>query len=257
MPGSLRTQLTSIAGETAELLAAAKASTGDQAGAGACLQLALRCAREAKDEALGSFALAHVTNAHPSGKVAPEVKLRRFSEGDLGFSAQNVSPPAKVWMAAKAADVHASLGQREECHRALDIAQKALAQAATSEEGSNRPRCALSSWDERWLAGEIGASLSRLGDTDQGRKALDLALSWMDADLLHDRHWLHLARARTFVHEREPVEACQIAAKVLNSAVQNGNAALISAVRGIRQGLERWRAEQAVQELDERLALTG
>jgi hypothetical protein len=254
MPDQLRRRLCSIAGETAGLVASAKASSGDAEGARQYLEVALGSAREAHDQALGAFTVAHVICAHPGYQLDPELRLRYFAEGGFGFAVRDASPKTQVWLAAKAADVHAALGRREECQRALDRAEEALRRVAREEGDTGRPRFALGSWDERWLAGEIGASLSRLGESDQARKVLDLALSWLDSGTQNDRGWLTLAKARTYIHDREPAEACRLASSVLAGASQTGYAALVDEVRALRQWLDQWGEEPGVKELDERLA---
>jgi hypothetical protein len=255
MPSSLRRRLCSICGETAGLVATAKAASGDVESAGEYLETALRSAWEADDRALGAFVVGSVACAHPADRLDLEVRLRHFTEGGFGFAARDASVKTQVWLAAKAADVHAALGQDDECHRALERAHAALRRAdhADGHDGV-RPRLPLSSWDERWLAGETGASLARLGDSDRARRALDLALGRMDGELNNDRRWLHLAKARACMHDGEPEQACEMASSVLAAAAQTGYETLLAAVRSLRRELEPWGAEAAVRALDEQLA---
>jgi hypothetical protein len=112
----------------------------------------------------------------------------------------------------------------------------------------------LSSWDARWLAGERGASLARLGRSQQSRAALDEALDTIGPGQSKDRLWLLIAMARTYVHDREPEEACRLAAEALAGAVQMHYQPVIHELLSFRQALARWRATGPVRELDEQLA---
>jgi hypothetical protein len=256
MTASVRRRLCSIAGETAGLVAWIKAASGDAKGATQYLPLALEAAREAGDHALGAFMVAHFTCAQTIDQLDPATRLRHFTEGGFGFAVRNASARTRVWLAAKAADIHAMLGSQSACLWALDEAEELLSTVDDDGAGESRPRYPLCTWDGRWLAGERGASLARLGESELARRALDEAGA-TDLDLGHDRFWLQLARARTHVSEGEPGEACRLASEVVAGAARSDQSALLDAVQRLLGQMRCWDDHPMVRDLDEQLAMAG
>ena len=258
MTASIRGRLCSIAGETAGLVAWIKAASGDTRGAARYLPVALEAAREAGDYALGAFTVGHFTCAQTIAQLEPATRLRHFTEGGFGFAARSASARTRVWLAAKAADVHALLGSQNACLWALDEAQQLLSSMGSHDDGDypreSRPRCSLSTWDERWLAGERGASLARLGESHLARRALDEAGA-TDLDLGHDRFWLQVARARTYISDGEPGEACRLVSEVVAGAARSDQSALLEAAGGLLAQMRSWGDHPLVRDLDEQLAM--
>ena len=209
LPSALRPRLCRVLAETAAVAGVCKSWMGDRAGADHFSTLAFEAAREAEDPDLAVHVLLTHTSGDRSLHDRPMDRLRRYVEGDLGFAVADAAPVTKAWARAKAADVHASLGQAE-------ASLAALGEAADLIVGVTSRRYP---WpDERWLMGERGASLARLGRTREARDALSMVISEAGPERAVDRLWLEIATARTFVHDGALQQAAQISAGVLGAA---------------------------------------
>jgi transcriptional regulator with XRE-family HTH domain len=254
MPSGLRRGLSSIAAETACMVGALRHASGDAEGAVHYFELAMRAARDAGDDALGAYiAGQRAMCEREDGRIPLAESARIFSEGGYGFTAGAATTPARVWLLAKAADAHAQMGDEEAAMRALASAQDLLNRRPVEEEES-RPRTPPSSWDQRWLDGEVGTTLSRLGATDRARDALDAALVAITPELRIDQLWLLLAKSRTYVDDREPEEASRLALQVLAEARQLNYPPLMVEVQTLGERLRHWRRRPRVGELREALA---
>jgi tetratricopeptide (TPR) repeat protein len=254
MSGGLRRGLSSMAAETACMVGSLKHASGDPDGAVHYFELGLRAAREGDDDAMGVYiAGQRAMCERDDGRISVADSERIFSEGAYGFSAQAATTPARVWLLAKAADAHAQMGDESAAMRALDSARELLNRRQVEGEPV-RPRTAPSSWDQRWLDGEVGTTLSRLGATDRARDALDAALVAITPELRIDQLWLLLAKSRTYIDDREPEEASRLALQVLAEARQLNYPPLMAEVQTLGERLRYWRRRPRVGELREALA---
>jgi tetratricopeptide (TPR) repeat protein len=254
MPGGVRRNLSSLIAETAGMIGTLKHAGGDPDSAIRYYALSLRTAREAGDAALGAYVVGQrAICERETGRISVAEARRAFAEGADGIDTARASTPARVWLLAKAADAHAQLGERDAALRSLDEARRLLARRGP-QESAVRPRTPPSTWDERWLDGELGTSLSWLGETSSARDALDSALVGIPAEFRIDRLWLQLAKARTYVHGREPEEASRLALQVLTEARQLNYPPLVAEVQTLGEQLRQWRRRAPVGELREALA---
>jgi transcriptional regulator with XRE-family HTH domain len=109
MASTVRRRVCSIAAETAGLVSFLKTEAGDSAGGAIHFRVAVDAAREAGDRALGAFMVGYYTAIHRGYLSDARLRLRRFTEGDLGFAVSELSPTGAMYFAARAADVYASL----------------------------------------------------------------------------------------------------------------------------------------------------
>jgi transcriptional regulator with XRE-family HTH domain len=244
LPGAVRPRLCGLLAESAVLLAVFKSWMGDPDGADHFAALAFDAAREAGDPDLA----VHVLVTHTSGDRRlhdePDLRLRRYVEGDHGFAVAAARPATRAWAATAAAGVHAALGRAEACLWALDEAEALLAGAS----GRRYP------WpDERWLAGERGASLARLGRPAEARRALDAALAGTGDERAVDRLWWMLAGARVHAREGDPGRAARVALDVLSAARRFRHGQLEDEVARVRAALAP-APGQALRALDEALS---
>lgn len=254
MPSGLRRSLCSIGAETACMVGSVKHGSGDADGAVHYFELGRRAAREAEDDALGAYiAGQRAMCEREDGRISLADSERVFSEGTAGIPVSAATTPARAWLLAKAADAHAQMGNQEAALRALDAARELLNRWPEGSE-ELRPRNPPSSWDQRWLDGEVGTTLSRLGATDRARDALDAALVGITPELRIDQLWLLLARSRTYVADREPEEASRLALHVLREARQLSYPPLMAEVQTLGETLDHWRRRPQVGELREALA---
>jgi transcriptional regulator with XRE-family HTH domain len=209
LPAGLRPRLLGVLAEGSELLAMCKSWMGDEEGADHFAAVALDAARESGDADLAVHVLLACTSADRRLLAQPEARLARYLEGGHGFAVADASPATRAWAAALAAGADAELGAADACLAALDRAAVLLA----SPPGRRYP------WpDERWLAGERGAALARLGRTAEARLALGTALAQTGDERAVDRLRWTLAAARTALAAGDAELAARAALDVLREA---------------------------------------
>jgi hypothetical protein len=209
LPSAVRPQLCGVLAQSSVLVAVCKGWMGDPDGSDHFAAMALSAARQSGDPDLAVHALVSYTAADRRLHDHPDVRLRRYLDGDHGFRVADAGPATRAWAAVRAADVYASVGRADACLQALEEASNLLA-GVTSRRYP---------WpDERWLAGERGASVARLGITAEARVALNAALAQTGEDRLVDRLWWTLAIARVHSHEGDPEQAARTALDVLGAA---------------------------------------
>ncbi len=247
---SLRRRLCSLAGETAALAGWLRWDLDDLDGAAAYFRAGAEAAKEADDAALGAYLLGCLA-CRPPHREHPESRLRRLNGHLYGFRREHASPLTRAWLEAKEADAHAMLGRRDDCLRALDRAEAALARARSDDAGA-RPR--FSAIDASWLAGERGASLAKLGQTAEARRSLQPVLAGMGPTTERDRLWLMTSLASTYLYDGAPEEACQVASSVLDRAIQVQLRPILQVITGdLWQRLRPYRSHPAVQRFEERV----
>jgi transcriptional regulator with XRE-family HTH domain len=253
MPASLRTELCSIAGETACFAGWLRWNLDDQEGAAAYFRAGLEAAREAGDRALGAYLMGSAA-CQPPYRENPIDRVRKLRDGMFGFTPVDASPRWQVWLAAKEADAHALLGDDYPCLEALERAEEALQGAGPADPDQDRPR--FSAIDRTWLDGERGASLAKLGRTDEARAALERALASMGSNRERDRLWLAASLASTHLQAGEREEACRVAVTVLDRAARMHLQPVVRVVQSLRVEMGTNGANAAVRELDEHLMAT-
>jgi hypothetical protein len=205
----MRPRLCGVLAEASVQLAVCKGWIGDQEGADHFAAMALDAARESGEPDLPVHVLISRTSGDRRLHDSPDLRLQRYVAGDYGFTVAGAGRATRAWAATRAADVMASLGQVEECLRALDEAAGLLAGAASRRYP----------WpDDPWLSGERGASLARLGRTAEARVALGHALGRTGEDRFVDRLWWKLAMARADAHDGDVEQAARTALDVLHAA---------------------------------------
>jgi transcriptional regulator with XRE-family HTH domain len=188
LPAGVRPRLCAVLAESAAVLAACKSWMGDPEGAGHFASIALEAGRQSDDADVGVWALLRVTSADPRLRGRPDVLLRRYVEGEHGFSVADAAPATRASAAALAADAHAVAGRATAALSALDDAAALL----PPDAGRRYP------WpDAHWLAGERGVVLARLGQAAGARSALGAAVSATGEEREVDRLRWALAVART------------------------------------------------------------
>jgi transcriptional regulator with XRE-family HTH domain len=243
---AIRRRLCSLAGQTAGLVGALKWNLDDWDGATAYFRAGMEAAREADDRALGVYLMARAV-CRPPHREDPASRLRRLRQGWYGFTPAEARISTQVWLAAKEADAYALLGRTEDCLRALDRAESLLARL---DEEEVRPPPPLVS--ETWLAGERGASLAKLGHTDEARMLLQQVLAKLGPTSDRDRLWLTAALAFTFVTDGEPEEACRVAGPALSHAATTHLQPVLHLLGvDLVRALGPHRGHPAVQELEE------
>ena len=228
LPRAMRPRLCGVLAESSVLLAVCKGWMGDPDGADHFAAIAFEAAERAGDPDLAIRVLVSYTSGDRRLHDRPDVRLRRYVEGDHGFRVADAGPATRAWAAVRAADVHATVGGVDACLGALDEASTLLADAASRHYP----------WpDEGWLTGERGASLARLGRTAEARQALSAALAQTGDDRLVDRLWWTLAAARADLHDGDAEQAARIALDVLRAARRLRHGQLEDEVARLRAGL--------------------
>jgi transcriptional regulator with XRE-family HTH domain len=243
-----RARLCSLAAETAGIAGWLRWNVDDAGGAAWYFGAALAAAREGGDRALAAY-LAGSAACQPPHRETPRRRLNLLR--DVAWS--DATPATRAWLAAKEADAHALMGDAAGCLRALDRAERALDEAPGAV-AARRPR--TDAIDRTWLEGERGASLAKLGCAAEARRILQGVLDRLGEEKERDRLWLGTALASTYVQDREPEEACRVAAAVLERAAEMGLDPVVRGVEGLYQQLRTHGPRPSVGELGERLHVT-
>jgi tetratricopeptide (TPR) repeat protein len=244
----MRSRLCSIAGETAGIAGWLHWNLGDTRRATAYFQSAVRAASEGGDRALGIALIASVA-CESYGPEDPQARILML-QGTRDFSLTDATPSNRLWMAAKEADAYALLGQEEACRRTLDRATAMLGQVETEGE-ERRPR--WMSLNGTWLAGEQGASLAKLGRTEEARGLLLSVLARLGPGGERDRAWLTLALATTYQMDREPEEAARVAGVAFARASRINLAPVLGQVRQLARELKMMGNSASVRQLDQQI----
>jgi len=244
----LRSRLCSIAGEAAGMAGWLHWNLGDSSRAGAYFHSAVQAAREAEDRALG-IALVGSAACQSCGPNEPQTRILKL-QGTHDFGLADATPSNRLWMTAKEADAYALLGRDDECRRALDRAEGILA-LVEAEGEERRPR--YMALNANWLAGEQGASLAKLGRTEEARGLLLSALASLGPGGERDRSWLTLALATTYQKEREPEEAAWMARVAYTRASKINLEPVLALVRELVDDLMTMGDCVAVRELDQEI----
>ena len=171
-------------------------------------------------------------------------------QGSQEFRLADATPSNLLWMTAKEADAYALLGQEAQCRRALDRAA-ALIGRVESEGEERRPR--FMALNASWLAGEQGASLAKLGLTEEARGLLLSVLAGLGPGSERDRAWLTLALATTYEKDREPDEAARVARVAFTQASKINLSPVVSLVREMVAELIKMGEAPAARALDQEI----
>jgi hypothetical protein len=248
----LRSQLCSIAGETAGIAGWLYSNLGDSPRATAYFQSAVQAAREAGDRALG-IALIGSAACQTRGTNGLQTRIMRL-QGSRDFRLADATPSNRAWMAAKEADAYALLGRDQECLRALGRAA-ALVARVDAEGEERRPRFMTLNFN--WLAGEYGASLAKLGRTREARGLLFSVLDRLGPGGERDRAWLTLALATTYQKDREPEEAARMARIAFERASKINLEAVLALVEDLVEDLKAMSDCAEVRELEQEIRGAG
>jgi tetratricopeptide (TPR) repeat protein len=249
----LRTQLCSIAGETAALAGWLAFDIEDRPAAAGYFRVGIEAAKEANDRALGAY-LVGSSCVQPAYRERPYARLRRLEGRTFGFARSDASPSTRAWLATLEAEAHALAGDTSKCLRVFDEAEAAMSRAGDEDE-SRRPRRAF--FDPDRLAGERGVALARLGQPDAAQDMLAPALASLDPSVVKTRPRLLAALATAHVQQGDVDRACELGVEALGIAAQQEVQPNLQDVRKLRLDLEPWRDSEAVKDLDEQLRAVG
>lgn len=247
MTPSLRTQLASIAGETAALAGQLLWYQGDHREAGQYFHTALKFAADADDQQLGAFVL---------GRIAihgfrPVERIRLLDEGGYGFHPRRSSPTTRAWLAWVQADAASQAGDVSRCLTQYEQIRTIFATQRDDQDA--RPRVPL--YVAADLPGDLGGSLLRLGRVSEARTALTEALTKVDSANRIQRAWLLTAQASTYIQTgSDPDEAASVGMGALAIAHQLQAQPIIERVLDLSNQLTPWASRPSVAELRERLA---
>lgn len=256
-----KAELYSLAGETAAVAGWLLWDLDQMDAASSFFMEGLEAAREVGDLALGAYLLG-CRAVQPTFRERPEVRLRQLDGRTFGFSVRHGSPETRSWLATLAADSHAMAGSPDKARRALDQAQKAMAEP----RGAAPPKPRRVFFDEARLAGEVGVCMARLAMvptvsrrqrtrfTAEGRGVLESALRDLQSTQIKTKPRLMTALGTTYVADGEVEEACRIGHEVLDlgALVRDVEPNAQDVVR-LRRQLEPWRDHPAVRHLNDRL----
>ena len=266
-PAALQRRLVACIGRTARLISGMMLwDLGDDAGARAYQDIALRAAHEAEDWDLAALTLAE-RSEEVGGFVTGRV-MRALGQGEVGrersAEALQLVDAARACAArgTAAAQVHVLLigaTQSADAGREVDF-RNFHEEARTLVAGLG---------DEEVWSGSVfitrpslmfneGRGLVRLGQSRAAEPVLTAALDELRSDSRNAKYLCfgYGHRAAVLLDRNDPDidEACQCLSEMLDIAVRMHRASGIANVRELHRYLQRWNDTAPVRELTERLA---
>jgi hypothetical protein len=175
--------------------------------------------------------------------------LRLLNEA--AAAAEHLSCAAQARIAAEQAQTYAALSMRTETEAALDRARQAVAGITSS----NRTGL-FSDWNPSRLDVYEGTCRILLGEPEVAILHLERASTILDEDPENRNVALaaHVDLASAYALTGHLDMACTKLGDTYGQLKLIGNLRGVARARRARDGLSRWDAERAVQELDERMA---
>jgi transcriptional regulator with XRE-family HTH domain len=245
----IRKPLCSLAGTAAQLLGQMAFDMKDHTSAREYYKVSIEAAQEANDAALYASALGRMSflfleNNQPEETLTLLEKSHKLAK----LSATNVT---SAWLFAIEAEAYASMNsssnQTTACLKALDQAEQAINQTATTTDpyktGFNRSR----------LAGYKGVCFVRLNQPEAAISSLNEALSTAGYSSLRRRSRILTDIATAYVLQAEVEEGCKFAHQALDLTQQTKSAMVLQRIHKFRTHVEPWREVQAVKDLDQKL----
>jgi tetratricopeptide (TPR) repeat protein len=251
---AIRTHLTSIAGEIAQLIGELYFEMGNYPRARVYHEAAIKAAQQANDRALQSIALGWMSFAWTYSGDKQEA-LSCIQEA-RSLARGNANATIRAWLAAIEAEVQANLDNLEGCRRALDGAECVDEQTHSLE---------VSHWihfDRSLLGGYQGICFLRLyhpGNTERSalllnaKNSLIKALELLDPTLMRRRPTYLADLASVDIRQGEIEKACERATQSVAIAVQIKSQMVTERLFTLRRELEPWKNTQYVKNLDEHL----
>jgi DNA-binding SARP family transcriptional activator len=244
---AVRTHLCSIAGAAAMLIGELHYDMSNYAQARSFQKIAITAAYEADNAALEAVAWGRNSFAwtYDGGLVEARNSIQQTHR--LAWS---VNSTVRAWLAAVEAEIHAHLGDREAC-------LKALKGAANVEDGKHRPKDNY--WihfDQSLFAGYQGVSFLRLSSSghqdlmQNAQTALQDALDLLDPSMKRRQPTLFVDLAGTYVQQQNIEQACGCAVKAVDIATQINSKVSVQRLLALRDTLEPWKETRYVQDLD-------
>ncbi|WP_239091257.1 XRE family transcriptional regulator [Asanoa iriomotensis] len=187
------------------------------------------------------------TLIHADGDVLTGLRLL----DEAAASADHLSWPARARIAAEQAQTYAALNMRAEAEAALDRARHAVGGITASNRSGlfsdwNASRLDVYEGTCRVLLKQYGAAIIHL---EQASTAMD-----DDRDNTNVALAAHVDLAIAYAHSGNLEMACTTLGAAYEQLKRIGNLRGISRARRAREEFNRWNAERAVQELDDRMA---
>jgi hypothetical protein len=204
-------QLFSAAAEVAQLLGWTAYDTGRHGLAQRYLIQALRLAQEADDRMMGGRLLSNLSHqANYLGHFDQAVQLARAAqEGAKGSS----SPTAMASFLAMEARGHAGNSDSAACSRALRDAETLFETRVASDEPDW-----IAYFDAAELAGEGAHCFRDLRSPRTTQEFVTRAIELTDPSYVRTIAFIRLVHAASFVHQREPGQAVEVARTAIGLA---------------------------------------
>jgi tetratricopeptide (TPR) repeat protein len=156
-----------------------------------------------------------------------------------------------AWAADLEARVLARLGQRAECERRLDEAERLLALSNENDRTEEPPW--IYHYDSTTLAVHRGMCYADLGLSDHAISLLRETVAAVPEERVRDRAYYMSYSAKAHVFNRDPDQACAVASEAAHLALKTNSARVLKKLRQIHAEMSEWRDFPAVLDLGELL----
>jgi tetratricopeptide (TPR) repeat protein len=238
-PEPVRLVLVRHAGEMATLAAAVQMlDLGDFKAADPLLRLAATAAKSIADGEL--TAVVYGCRAFHAGYSGDLAEGLDWAQAGQDAAARGASPRTAAWVSAVSSEMHASLGDADGCHRALEQARRCLERPAQDERWSG-----IGWLDEAKIDAYEGGDLMRLGRYDPAIERLSAALGALEPSMARHRATALVDRADALAATGEAEAACRDAGEALETVARVHHAETLRRITSVARTVRGHRSPAA------------
>jgi transcriptional regulator with XRE-family HTH domain len=246
-PSFAEDRLCSIASNTAQILGEIYDNTDKRERAKTCNKLAIRAAKEGKNNLLQAMALARegfspVYQGNPHEALSPLHAAYALAE-------KNATGKTKSWMMMMEAEALASMGgKKKECVDLLNKVEETFYEENTdSEEIPNRDDKKWTGFHQATLARYKGECFLNLHEPVEARSLLLKALENLPLGPTHRHARTAADLASSYIQSQEIEIACDTAIQALGYAAQAKSPGALQHLRKVQQDLHPWQSLACVK----------
>ncbi|PZG56329.1 hypothetical protein C1I98_01470 [Spongiactinospora gelatinilytica] len=197
------------------------------------ITIAMRAAQQVNDAELMAFTLGGRAFLAAYGNKDAHAGLG-FADAALDTARRGIHPRTHAWLLAVTSEMHASLGQEQECQRRLAQAEIHLTHAAP-----DRRWIGIGSFGGDKLLAYRGGDLMRLGRYQDAQAILAQSLACLDPSLKRHRCTAHIDLAEALAATASMEDAADHAIKALDIIEQTGHTASLQRVDRLHQHMRQ------------------
>jgi transcriptional regulator with XRE-family HTH domain len=254
-PERIQSTLSSLAGETTQLIGEICFDLKDNESAERYYNASIELARETGNNISLATALGRKSFI-PIYSNDPQKALPFLQEAHTKLT-DNTSDIIHAWLFAREAEVYAKIDDANACNEALERAEYYLERAQPDEVPSYafEGEAIEAHFTHSLLRGYKGACYTYLKQPAAAQTALKEEIAVMDPSRSIHNAIVRVDLARTYIQQEEIEEACRRANEALHIMVQLQSTRVFQRLLDLRRELEGWKHTEHVKNLDQQMAI--